>query len=144
MDTSKFLKQIRSIIREEIEYALDKKLNEGRKKSDKEVLSHGINLVKEAQKPIKKKLSTPKTGNSTIQALLEETRRSMEQSMMFDSDNDGEFRFSSNDLNAFANPHAAIPSGVDPSQITPEVAQALTRDYSALMAKISEKKGDNR
>ena len=35
----------------------------------------------------------------------------------------------------------ATPSGINPDDITPEVASALTRDYSALMAKINEKKG---
>lgn len=140
MDTSKFLKQIRSIIREEIEYALDKKLTENKKRSDKEILSHGINLVKEVEKSPKRTLQTPKTTNSSIQSLLEETRRSMEQSMMMEGD-DMEMRFTTDSLNAFSQPQGAIPSGVDPSDIAPEVAQALTRDYSALMAKINEKKG---
>ena len=47
MDTSKFLKQIRAIIREEIEYALDKKLNESTKKNDVKTLNHGMSLMKE-------------------------------------------------------------------------------------------------
>jgi hypothetical protein len=141
MDTLKFLKQIRSIIREEIEYALDKKLNENRRKDDREVLSHGMNLVKEVQQVPKKKLQTPKTANTSIQSLLEETRRSMENSMRYDSDETTEYKFSTNDLNAFSQPHGAIPSGINSSDIAPEVAQALTRDYSALMAKINEKTG---
>lgn len=140
MDTSKFLKQIRSIIREEIEYALDKKLTENKKRSDKEVLSHGINLVKEAQKSPKRTLQTPKTANSSIQSLLEETRRSMEQSMLMESD-DTEMRFTTDSLNAFSNHIDATPAGINTDEIAPEVAQALTRDYSALMAKINEKKG---
>lgn len=145
MDTSKFLKQIRSIIREEIEYALDKKLNENRRKDDREVLSHGINLVREATKVVKKPqpIQTKpksKTGLSSIQSLLEETRRSMEQSM--NEDDYPEMRFSTDSLNAFATNHIdATPAGVNSDEIAPEVAQALTRDYSALMAKINEKKG---
>lgn len=145
MDTSKFLKQIRSIIREEIEYALDKKLNENRRKDDREVLSHGINLVREATKVVKKPQQIPvkpksKTGLSSIQSLLEETRRSMEQSM--NEDDYPEMRFSTDSLNAFATNHIdATPAGVNTDEIAPEVAQALTRDYSALMAKINEKKG---
>jgi hypothetical protein len=141
MDTSKFLKQIRSIIREEIEYALDKKLNENRKKDDREVLSHGMNLVKSVNKTPKKTLPSSKTGLTSIQSLLDETRRSMEESMRYGSDEDGEYRFTSNDLNPFANTPSAIPNGVSEDDLTPEVAQALTRDYSALMAKINEKKG---
>ena len=141
MDTSKFLKQIRSIIREEIEYALDKKLNENRKRDDREVLSHGINLVKEANKVSKKTPTPSKTGMTSIQALLDETRRSMEQSMLMEGDDDAEMRFTTDSLNSFSNRINATPSGVDPSQVTPEVAQALTRNYSALLAKIDEKKG---
>jgi hypothetical protein len=34
-----------------------------------------------------------------------------------------------------------IPDGYNQEEITPEVSKALTRDYSALMAKINEKKG---
>lgn len=145
MDTSKFLKQIRSIIREEIEYALDKKLNENRRKDDREVLSHGINLVREAAKVVKKPQQIPvkpksKTGLSSIQSLLEETRRSMEQSM--NEDDYPEMRFNTDSLNAFATNHIdATPAGVNADEIAPEVASALTRDYSALMAKINEKKG---
>lgn len=140
MDTSKFLKQIRSIIREEIEYALDKKLNENRRKDDREVLSHGMNLVKEAHKVTKKTPPPSKTGMTSIQSLLDETRRSMEQSLMTEGD-DMEMRFTTDSLNAFSNRIDATPSGIDPNQVAPEVAEALTRDYSALMAKIKEKKG---
>jgi hypothetical protein len=63
MDTSKFLKQIRSIIREEIEYALDKKMNESKKKDDVKTLSHGMNLMKEIG-VIKKQQSTNKVKSS--------------------------------------------------------------------------------
>lgn len=140
MDTSKFLKQIRSIIREEIEYALDKKLTENHKKDDRKVLSHGMNLVKEANKVAKKTPPPSKTGMTSIQALLDETRRSMEQSLMMEGD-DMEMRFTTDSLNAFSNHINATPAGIDPSQVAPEVAEALTRDYSALMAKINEKKG---
>jgi hypothetical protein len=65
----------------------------------------------------------------------------MEESMRYGSEDDGEYRFTSNDLNPFVNTPSAIPNGVSPDELTPEVAQALTRDYSALMAKINEKKG---
>lgn len=144
MDTSKFLKQIRSIIREEIEYALDKKLNENRRKDDREVLSHGMNLVREATKVVKKPqpIQTKpksKTGLSSIQSLLEETRRSMEQSM--GEDDYPEMRFTTDSLNAFSTQIDATPAGVNHDELSPELSQALTRDYSALMAKINEKKG---
>jgi hypothetical protein len=34
-----------------------------------------------------------------------------------------------------------VPDGYSDSELTPELSKALTRDYSALMAKINEKKG---
>ena len=138
MDTKNFLKEIRSIIREEIEYAMKKQQNESKKKSTNETIQHGMNMYEKVQKPVtKKKPQTTSTGNfSSIQDILEETRRTLQES----SDMDGEFRFSSNSVSSYS-PNGAIPSGIDPNEIAPEVAQALTRDYSALMAKINEKKG---
>ncbi len=137
MDTKNFLKEIRSIIREEIEYAMKKQQNESKKKSTNETIQHGINMYEKVQKPAAKKKPQPSGNFSSIQDILNETRRTLEES----SDMESEFRFISNDLNAFSQPHGAIPSGIDPNEIAPEVAQALTRDYSALMAKINEKKG---
>lgn len=142
MDTSKFLKQIRSIIREEIEYALDKKLNENRRRDDREVLAHGINLVREATKVTKKPQQTvsgPKSKSGlSIQSILDETRRSIQES--YDSESEfGEMRFTSDMVPGRTS--SMIPNGYDESQITPEVSKALTRDYSALMAKINEKTG---
>lgn len=143
MNTTNFLKQIRSIIREEIEYALDKKLNESRKRDDRDVISHGINLVNSVRKPVKKSVpQKSKTGMTSIQSLLEETRRSMEESMRLDEGHGEELRFTTDSLNAFSSNNVnAIPNGVNPEELTSEVSKALTRDYSALMAKIQEKKG---
>lgn len=154
MDTKSFLKEIRSIIREEIEYAMDKRLKESQKKPVQETIDHGVSLYKQATKslsqktPVKKKQPQP-IGNkkfSAVQDILEETRRSLQEN--YDPNNyDGgeEMFFNSNSLNAFANNRMAginaTPDGVNPSEVAPEVAQALTRDYSALMAKINEKKG---
>lgn len=142
MSLDKLLKQIRSIIREEIEYALDKKLNESKKKDDRTVLNHGMNLMKEIGLPPKKQTQQPsrkptKTGNS-IQDILNETRMSMEAAM--NEDEYPEMRFTTDSI-VGTNGISGIPAGVDPSELTPEVSKALTRDYSALMAKINEKKG---
>jgi hypothetical protein len=145
MDAKLFLKQVRSIIREEIEYALDKKLSEKKKVDVSKSINHGVSLYKEAQQirqnPASngKKSKTPK-NMSAIQELLEETRRSLQEN--YEGDYDNEMSFTSNSLNAFANnTTGAIPSGVNPDNLSPEVSKALTRDYSALMAKINEKKG---
>jgi len=149
MNTKSFLKEIRSIIREEIEYALDKKLTEQKKVNVQKTVNHGISLFKESQQTIQKpkqKISQKVPSNS-IQALLDETRRSLQESFVSDDyDESRTLSFDSNSLNAFANSripqsHGAIPQGVDPNELTPEVSKALTRDYSALMAKINEKKG---
>lgn len=149
MDVSKFLKEIRSIIREEIEYALDKKMNENKKSisSDRKAIDHGLSLYEQATKKVQPKKKPISSGEmNTIKDILDETRRSMEAAMNEDYDGGREFRFDSNSLNAFASmrDHGhidATPAGVDPSEVTPEIRQALTRDYSALMAKINEKKG---
>ena len=151
MDTSKFLKQIRSIIREEIEYALDKKMNESKRSSkheDIKAINHGVSLYEQTTKkkvPQKKK-SIPSGEMNSIQDLLNETRRSMQAAMDEDYGEYREMRFDSNSLNSFASMYDdrhidTTPAGVDPNEVAPEVHQALTRDYSALMAKINEKTG---
>lgn len=151
MDTKIFLKEIRSIIREEIEYALEKKLQKDKKELDVDTLKHGLRLFKESQakeaklknlvqpKPTQPQRSTQNvkgTKNNFIHDILEQTRQSLQESADFDN----EFRFTSNSVIPTST-HGAIPDGVDPDTIAPEVASALTRDYSALMAKINEKKG---
>ena len=152
MDTKNFLKEIRSIIREEIEYALEKKPKPTHQPAS-ESIKHGMSLYKEAvskvstpvtkTKPTQKPISKSLNGMSSVRDILEETRRTLEESVRYDENFGGnELSFTTDSLNAFARPsYGAIPSGVDPSELTPEVSQALTRDYSALMAKINEKKG---
>ena len=50
MDTKKFLQEIRSIIREEIDYALTKKISQKQtKKDDIGTLKHGISIFNESQ-----------------------------------------------------------------------------------------------
>ena len=150
MDTKGFLKEIRSIIREEIEYALDKRLRES-KKPVKETIDHGVSLYKQATSGIsnkqpQKKQPKPSNKFGNISDILEETRRTLQENYSVDDYDEGqEIFFNSNSLNSFVNDRVGVinatPAGVNPADITPEVAQALTRDYSALMAKINEKKG---
>lgn len=147
MDTKNFLKEIRSIIREEIEYALEKKLKTTKPAS--ESIKHGLSLYKEATqhsvapKKVKQQQRPSNDKFSSVQDILNETRRTLEESVRYDEEFGGnELSFTTDSLNAFARPtHGAIPQGVDPNELTPEVANALTRDYSALMAKIKEKTG---
>jgi hypothetical protein len=145
MSLDKLLKQIRSIVREEIEYALDKKITESKKNDDRKVLQHGMSLMKELsttkKQPQKesKTIRPSKTGLNSIQDILNETRMSME-SAMYD-DEYPELRFSSDSISTGRSSINMVPEGYSETEITPEVSKALTRDYSALMAKLNEKKG---
>lgn len=144
MSLDKLLKQIRAIVREEIEYALDKKITESKKKNDLDVLNHGMSLMKEmgVVKPQQKqqsKINKPsKTGMNTIQDILNETRLSMEAAI---NDDYPEMKFTTDSIVGGRQTINMIPDGYSESDIAPEVSKALTRDYSALMAKINEKKG---
>lgn len=141
MDTKNFFSKIREIIREEIEYALEKKVKteSSKKKVQQEALHHGVSLFKNqtsTAKPTKQKQA--KTEFSSIQDLLAETRRSLQESM-----EDDNYENSDSYLNeGYSQKNtSAIPQGVDPSEVPSEVMSALTRDYSALMKKIQEKNG---
>ena len=108
-----------------------------KKKSTNETIQHGMNMYEKVQKPVSKKKPQSSGNFSSVQDILNETRKTLEES----SYTENEFRFTSNDVHAFAQPHSAIPSGMNASDVAPEVVKALTRDYSALMAKINEKTG---
>ena len=138
MNTNGYFKKIREIIREEIEIALEKKVtkNEVNKPSQKKAIEHGMSLYAEAQKTTKKPV-TPKTNFNSIQDLLEETRRTLSESYEVED----EFRFTSDMAENFGQNTGAIPQGYSSQQIPDEVMSALTKDYSALMKKIEEKKG---
>jgi len=144
MSLDKLLKQIRSIIREEIEYALDKKLNESKKNDDKKTLQHGMSLMKELssvkKQPQKesKQIRNSKSGLNSIQDILNETRMSMEAAMS--EDDYPEIRFTTDSIGG-GPVRNMVPSGYNEEELTPEVSKALTRDYSALMARLNEKKG---
>lgn len=143
MDTKSFLKEIRSIIREEIEYALNREKKTESKELNLETLKHGLELYKKThqkKQPQNQIKPQPKKQNNglSIQSILEETRKSLQENF----EEYPEMRFSSDMvMGRTIHQNGAIPDGVDPSELTPEVSKALTRDYSALMAKINEKKG---
>ncbi len=141
MDTKKFLQEIRSIIREEIDYALDKKMSKKQpSKDDISTLKHGLSMYKELQE--QKKVTKPKSQKTqfgSIQELLAETKRSLQESHEMED----EFRFTADMAEGFGYDRtgAAIPQGFSQAEIPSEVMSALTRDYSSLMKKIDEKKG---
>jgi len=139
MDSKKFFMKIREIIREEIQYALETKTKNETKISQKNAIDHGIKLVNKVNENSKIK-QKPKSQNfSSINDLLEETRRSLQESY----DMEDEYRFDSGMAENFGSTRTgnAIPQGYSQSEIPTEVMSALTRDYSALMKKIEEKKG---
>jgi hypothetical protein len=141
MDTKNFFSKIREIIREEIEYALEKKAKteSSKKKVQQEALQHGVSLFKnQSSTPKPTKQKQVRSEFSSIQDLLAETRRSLQESM-----EDDNYENSDSYLNEGYSQKSmgAIPQGVDPSEVPSEVMSALTRDYSALMKKIQEKNG---
>jgi hypothetical protein len=145
MDTKKFFQEIRSIIREEIDYALDKKLNQkSNKKDDISAIKHGLTMYNESQSPKneskpKTKPKQQKTEFGSIKELLAETKRSLQESYEMED----EFRFTADMAEGFGYERgsAPIPQGFSQAEIPTEVMSALTRDYSSLMKKIDEKKG---
>lgn len=138
MALEKLLKQIRMIIREEIEYALEKRLDESTsiKSKQSKSIEHGMSLMREISKPKQKQPVKTKTGLS-IQDILNETRMSIESAM---EDDYPTMKFNSSMVST-PNVNNMVPDGYSTSEITPEVEKALTRDYSALVAKMNEKSG---
>jgi len=132
MDSKVFFSKIREIIREEIDYALNKKNNV--KKEQTEAILQGIRMIKESEnkKPVQKKQNS---NFNSIQDILNETKKTLQES----TDLENEFRFTSDSISPTN--HAAIPNGISSEYVPEEVMSALTRDYSALMKKIDEKKG---
>lgn len=141
MNTKNFFTKIREIIREEIEYALEKKISQKQtKRDDISTLKHGISMYNESQTT--KKVTKPKQQKSefgSIQELLAETKRSLQDSYEMED----EFRFTADMAEGFGNDRggSVIPQGYSKADVPNEVMSALTRDYSALMKKIDEKKG---
>lgn len=145
MDSKKFFGKIREIIREEIDYALDKKLANSTVKNTvvNETKSRDAELIERAKSIVNSKNKSPKVDNqkySNISDLLEETRRSLTENYMVDDDT---IYLDSNSVDSFFNSRTSqvIPNGISPSDVSPEVMSALTRNYSDLMKKIDEKKG---
>ena len=132
MNAKSFFGKIREIIREEIDYALEKKINE---QSIARMVE--TKTTKEHKKPVKKSVSSNNFSN--IQDLLNETRRSLQESMEYDD----EMVFTSDMAKNFNGSYQnnVIPNGYSKDDVPEEVMSALTKNYSALMKKIDEKKG---
>jgi hypothetical protein len=140
MNSKSFFSKIREIIREEIDYALEKKMGNKSKSNDIATLEHGMSLFKESNVKKETKKVPAKNGKyGSIQDILDETRRTLQES----SDMENEFRFTADMAEGFGYQRGStpIPQGYSQSEIPTEVMSALTKDYSALMKKIDEKKG---
>jgi hypothetical protein len=146
MDSKKFFGKIREIIREEIEYALEKKLVKSNLNSDdiKEVKSRDTELIERVKQTMikndeltnKNKKSISKYSN--INDLLEETRRSLKENFIIDDDT---IMMTSDLAKDYMGANSVIPNGISPDNVPDDVMNALTRNYSDLMKKIDEKKG---
>lgn len=143
MDSKKFFMKIREIIREEIQYALENNEKNNVKISQKKALNHGIDLLNKVSENKNVKPKPKNTKYSSINDLLEETRKSLQESTMDYVEDDDTMYFDSNSVHGFNGngQNVAIPNGYTSNQIPQDVMSALTKDYSALMKKIDEKKG---
>lgn len=142
MNSENFFKKLRSIIREEIEYALEKKITKpvASKVTQTKEIQHGMKLYAEqSKKPITTKKISNNSKFNSIQDILNETRKTLNESVEMEK----EFSFTADMAENFGygNQTAAIPQGFSANEVPEEVMAALTKDYSALMKKIDEKKG---
>lgn len=132
MDSKKFFGKIREIIREEIDYALDKKLNSNLNKKISDNSNNTLNTINQNKKIKTESVSKPSSNYASIQELLDETRKTISENY----DSFDELRFSSNDVDSY---NTIVPNGVNASDIPSEVANALNRNYSELLKKMDEK-----
>ena len=142
MNSENFFKKLRNIIREEIEYALDKKITKPvvSRNSQKKEIQHGMQLYSEqSNKPITTKKISNNSKFNSIHDILNETRKTLNESVEMERD----FSFTADMAENFgySNQSAAIPNGFSANEVPDEVMAALTKDYSALMKKIDENKG---
>lgn len=132
MDSKKFFGKIREIIREEIDYALDKKLNSKVTTKISENNNKANDLINQSKKIKSQSSNIPQSNYSSIQELLEETRKTISENYNeFD-----ELKFTSADAAQY---NTIVPNGIDASEVPSEIANALNRNYSELLKKIDEK-----
>jgi hypothetical protein len=172
MDSNKFFKQLRQIIREEVEMAVHKEMNILYESLDKvsKKSSNNQRIVTEAPqttKPVFKKAATKKSAvtfsnNPLLNDILSETAANGFSSKDFHGILEEDYnpaQLGHNDYDEWPTmknmssmgmssaPSAAVVAprtdidGRPVTELAPEVEQALTRDYSALMKAINKKKG---
>ena len=140
MDSKKFFEEVRKIIREEVNLALNKKDQpKTTMKLFKEEIQHGMKLQNEV------KLAGNTSGKPTIQDLLNETKQSMlskDNTLSFTSADAQNFRGNMAQMLGYC--EGKIPStdinGIPVQNLDPATEKALTRDYSSVMKAIKDKK----
>jgi hypothetical protein len=169
MDNNKFFKQLRQIIREEVEMAVHKEMNylyESLDKVSKRASTNQRVVTELESKPAFKKANTKKattfSSNPLINDILNETANSGFSNKDFhgileedynpvqlghDDFNEWPTMRNMSNIGMSSAPSAASVAprtdidGRPVTELAPEVEQALTRDYSALMKAINKKKG---
>lgn len=170
MDSNKFLKQLRQIIKEEVQTAIHNEMNylyESLDKASNKVATNQRVVTETESKPVFRKANTRKptatfSSNPLINDILNETANSGFSNKDFHGileENYNPVQMGHNDFEEWptmrnmsnigmssAPSVAAIAPRTDidgrpVTDIAPEVEQALTRDYSALMKAINKKKG---
>jgi hypothetical protein len=173
MDSNKFFKQLRQIIREEVEMAVHKEMNILYESLDKvsKKASNSQRMVTEAtqttkpifKKPAVKRPAATFSNNPLINDILNETANNGFSSKDFHGILEESYnptQLGHNDFDEWPTMRNMSSMGMQsaPSAVTvaprtdidgrpvtelaPEVEQALTRDYSALMKAINKKKGN--
>jgi hypothetical protein len=160
MDSKTFATIIRKVIREEIRMAIKQELTE----ILQEGLQTTINEMKGTSKPVSKTVMPPRKKSNAVFTdtpfadILNETEPLRENQPMSNfrdimSEGMDEIRMTSRDAMGFGamrqnmmQPTATPKVMEDPEtgkvyEVKPEVAAAMTRDYSALMKAIDAKKG---
>ena len=170
MDTSKFFKQLRQIIKEEVQLAVRNEMNtlyESLDRVSSKVVQEQKSIPSNTQAPTFKKAATKKpattfSSNPLINDILNETANSGFYNKDFqgilnedynptqlghDDFNEWPSMRNMSNVGMSSTPSAAamLPrtdiDGRPVTDVAPEVEQALTRDYSELMKAINAKKG---
>ena len=139
MKAKTFENLIRKIVREEIDYALRREIKSLKEDLREDIKPSIIEQPKSIKNTIKEEIKTirpskkynPRTfsGNGTLNALLNETAQG-----------DTNLESGNSPVNLSAPFATSAPMSMDTTGMPEEVANAVTRDYSGLMAAINKKK----
>ena len=166
MDTKTLVKALKTAVREVIKEELTEILREGLQSTINEMTqlkkTAKTETARVATRPVDRTTGKPKvqfTENkwasvlNETDGLVDSNSNSLSDYAQLMSEGIDELRFTSNDAQGFGmmrnsmkTPTAAPTVMEDPEtgkvyDVTPEVAQAITRDYSALMKAMNKKKG---